>query len=789
MKKYLVSILFLIICSSSIHAQVRRLSGVIFGDNNEVVNYAAISLLSKDSVVLDGTLTNPDGSYLLKVREGKFFIKIQALGFQPILQDIIISSSDTKKDFHLLTNTVALDEVVVVSKKPLIKREADRLIFDANSVAAGSNSAFDILKNVPGVIVSNDDIKILGQDGVKVLINGKDTKMSSSDLSALLKSYQAEQIDKIEVIVTPPSNFDAEGSAGILNIKLKKAKIDYASATVNYAYRYDKYNNNEANVNLLYNKNRVNASLNIGGNSGKYQYLETNTEEHNNYDRKNLSHSLNDATAYNCRGNIDYQVNNSLLIGALASYNRNKSKIDLDGESAFYSKNITTMDSILLSESPNNTMTDNYRGNLYFDIKIDSLGKTIHIDVDYLHSKYDSKKQFASKSYSDDMQYIGGNFGFNNDNNREVGSLSSSVDCVLPYRSFELNFGAKISLSKTDNIIQYYNQPSLEDQNDKFRFNENIYAIYGGFSKEFTKKLSFESGLRVEHTRTKGTSLFDNNSQPSERTYTGIFPTLYLGYALNPNNQFNFSVSSRISRPSFRNINPFTLYTNKYSIVTGKPDLKPSYTYKLNLGYTLKNNFSIDAFYSFRNNGFTQVQKVDDDGLRLNTFWDNVLDVHSVGINNSYFFNKLSWAQIFFVHGLSYEQSRSNSVYTLAKRDVLMYIAMINASVYFNKQKTFTGWLNTSFNSPQKLTTTDLQSTYNINLGCQYSMLKNKLKISMSLNNIVSSHVKGTVNSTDFKMQFDNKYSYPSLNLALTYTLGARLKAKRYSASEMEKRL
>lgn len=542
-------------------------------------------------------------------------------------------------------------------------------------------------------------------------------------------------------------------------------------------------------MNLLYNKNRINASLNLGGNSGKHQYLETNNEEHNSYDRKNLSHSLNDATAYNCRGNIDYQVNSSFLIGALVSYNRNRSKIDLNGESVFYSKNITTMDSILLSESPSNTMTDNYRGNLYFDIKIDSLGKMIHIDIDYLHSKYDSKKLFTSESYNTDMQDVGGVFGFNNDNNREVGSLSSSVDCVLPYRYFELNFGAKISLSKTDNIIQYYNRPSLEDQNDNFRFNEYIYAIYGGFSKELTKNFSFESGLRVEQTRTKGISLFGNNTNQSERTYTGIFPTLYLGYALNPNNQFNFSVSSRISRPSFRNINPFTLYTNKYSIVTGKPDLKPSYTYKLNLGYTLKNNFSIDAFYSFKNNGFTQVQKVGDDGLMVNTFWDNVLDVHSVGINNSYFFNKLNWAQIFLVHGLSYEQSRSNSVYTLSKRDVLMYIAMINASVYFNKQKTFTGWLNASFNSPQKLTTTDLQSTYNINLGCQYSILENKLKISMSLNNIVSSHVKGTVNSMDFEMQFDNKYSYPALNLALTYTLGARLKAKRYNASEIENRL
>ena len=787
--KRLLFCIFLPFSLSILHAQPSYLSGTIFEENNKVINYASITLFSKDSVFIVGALTEQDGSYLLKTDPGEYLLQVQALGFQKISQTINIPSYVIKKNFYLFSDTVALDEVVVVTKKPLIKREADRIIFEANSIAAGANDALDILKNVPGVIVSNDGIKILGQQGVKVLINEKDTKVNDNDLAALLKSYQAEQIDKIEVILAPPSKFDAEGSAGILNIKLKRAKIDYLSSTLNYAYSDDNYGVHELNANFIYNRNRINAALNLGGASGKTQYREQNREEHDRYDRKNLSKALNNTDAYNFRGNVDYRVTEALLVGALATYNKNKNNRNLDGESAFYPSNSFILDSLLLSENPGSKITDNYRGNIYSELKMDSLGKKINIDIDYIYSEYSSESQFESKSYRDNMQYIGGDYGFNNDNSREVNSFTTAVDFTLPYKNYTISFGAKISLSKTENIINYYNQPSLEDQNDDFRFDENIYALYADFSKDLTEKLSFKSGLRVEHTLTKGKNRFINNSLQNKEEYTRFFPTLYFGYKLNPEHQFNFSISSRISRPSFRNINPFVLYTGKYSTVSGKADLKPSYVYKINLGYTLKGNFTVDAFYSYKTDGFTQIQKMDADNLTLNTFWDNVLDVHTIGINNSCFFNKIKWLQLFFVHGLNYERSHSNSVYTISQRDILMYIAMLNSSVFLNNRKTFTCWLNASYNSTEKLATTDLQSMYNINLGCQYKTLDNNLKISMSLNNIIASHVKGNINSPDFKMYFDNKYNYSTVKLSLTYTIGAKLRGKRYQNTEIENRL
>lgn len=778
---------------SQVYAQTGMLYGKITDKKGQIIEYANVLLLSNDSTFIEGTVVDGEGNYSIKIAPGKYLLHVRAMGFKDIFKKIDLPKEGLKLLFYMDTNIYVLNEIVVTSKSPLVKREADKIIFEASNIAPGSNDALDILKNMPGVVITNDEVKILGQKGVKILINDRELKMNTKEFLTLLKTYQAEQVDKIEVMTTPSSKFDAEGSAGILNIKLKKAKIDYISTVFNYAYNYDKYHINSASANFIYNKNRINISLNGYGTFGKSRYEETNQEEYDSYNRKSSSNSINNNQTYNLRGNIDYQINARATVGALAIYNKNNSNNKLNGKSGFYSKTEFKLDSLLLSENPYKSTNENYRIGIYSDIKVDTFGKKIHFDLDYLHTNHNSEKIFLSKTYDPFMNHIGGNYGFNNDNIQNINALTSSVDFILPFKGITLNLGAKISLAKTKNKIHYYNQPLLENQNDTFFFTENIYALYAEISKKFSHKLTFKSGLRVEHTYTLGLNKdMHTNSvkqNKSSDTYTRLFPVLYLGYKLHEDHLLNFSLSSRISRPSFRNINPFVLYTNKYSTVSGKSDLKPAYTYKVNLGYTFKGNFSIDGFYSYKVNGFTQVQKADVSNLTIHTFWDNVLNIHTIGINNSYLFNKINWMQMFLIHGINYETSKSSSKYTISTRSSLSYIAMINTSFFFNKEKTCTGWLNVSFNSPERLATTDLRSRYNLDIGGQYGLLDNKLKVALSCNSIISSHVKGNVNSNNFKMSFDNIYNYPTVKLSITYILGAKLSGKRYSNSEIQDRM
>uniref|UniRef100_A0AB33JHV9 Outer membrane beta-barrel family protein n=1 Tax=Prevotella sp. GTC17260 TaxID=3236796 RepID=A0AB33JHV9_9BACT len=788
---FVFTILTLVV--SHVHAQTALLHGTVLDKDERVIDYANVLLLSRDSAFIKGTMVDQQGQYSISIEPGKYLVQVKAMGFKAILQPVEISSGGLEQTFRLSMSDFSLKEIVVTSKTPLVKREADKLIFDANQVAPASHDALDILKNVPGVVVTNDDIKILGQQGVKVLINGKEQKLGIQEFLILLKSYQAEQVDKIEVMTTPPSRFDAEGSAGLINIKLKKNKIDYMSTTLNYGYQYDKYHTNTANINFIYNRNRLNFSLNGYGAFGKSRYKETNQEEYEMYNRQSTSHSISKNNNYNFRGNIDYQLTPNTTIGALGTYSRNKNNTNLDGTSKFYSKTEQQIDSILLSKNPGHVTTDNYRLGTYLDATLDTLGRKVHFDVDYLRSTYDAEKTFSSTTHNPLTNHTSGNYGFNNDNDRSINAVTSALDFILPFKHYTVNLGAKLSLAKTKNKINYYNQPALEDQNDLFYFTENVYSLYAELSKTFSPKLSFKSGLRLEHTYTKGKNrdTAHNHSPLKETsdTYTRLFPVLYLGYNPHEDHQFNLSLSSRISRPSFRNINPFVLYTNKYSTVSGKPDLKPAYTYKVNLGYTLQGNFNLDLFYSYSTDDFTQVQKADVAHKTLHTFWDNVLDSHIIGINNSYFFDKIDWMQLFLIHGITYETSKSKSLYTIPTRKSLSYIAMMNTSFFFNQAKTFTGWMNASYSSPQNLATTDTKATYNLDLGAQYALLDRKLKIALSLNSILSSHVRGNVNSPDFKMSFDNTYSYPTLNLSITYILGAKLSGKRYSNTEIQERM
>ncbi len=604
---FVLAILFL--ASSHIQAQTGLLHGTVLDENKHVIDYANVLLLSNDSTFIEGTVVDQQGHYSLDVVPGKYLLHVKALGFTDILQPVNVPAEGLERTFCMSMNHVALHEVVVTSKIPLVRREADKIIFDASSIAPTSNDALDILKNVPGVVITNGQVRILGQEGVKILINDREQKIGMNEFLALLKSYQAEQVDKIEVMTTPSSKFDAEGSAGILNIKLKKNRIDYMGATLNYGYAYDKYHVNSANVNFIYNKNRVNISLNGYGNWSKSRYEESNQEEYKSYNRRSTSNAINNDATYNLRGSIDYQISSKATMGALATYNRSKGENELDGTSEFYAKATFQTDSLLLSENPHDVTNENYRIGTYLDIKVDTLGKKIHFDLDYLHSNYHSEKVFLSKTYDPLMNDIGGHYGFNNDNGRSINAVTSAIDFILPFKSYTFNLGAKISLAKTKNRIDYYNHTLLDDQKDDFFFTENIYALYADFSKTFSRKLSFKAGLRLEHVYTLGENKekSDNDPQRNSDSYTRLFPVLYLGYTPHEEHRFNLSLSSRISRPSFRNINPFVLYTNKYATVSGKPDLKPAYTYKLNLGYTLKGNFSIDGFYSYRANGFTQV--------------------------------------------------------------------------------------------------------------------------------------------------------------------------------------
>ena len=283
-------------------------------------------------------------------------------------------------------------------------------------------------------------------------------------------------------------------------------------------------------------------------------------------------------------------------------------------------------------------------------------------DVDYLRDNRDENMGFLSKTLLPDGTEIPGtNFDYNYLQHRKVDVVSSALDFILPFEKYKITAGAKVSFTNTRNGINYDTSDPTLVQDDYFRYKEQIYALYADYSREYSERFSMQLGLRMEHTRTTGIS--EAKDTEDKHDYTRLFPTVYLLYSPTDGHALNFSFSNRISRPSQNMVNPFPFYQNKYTYACGREDLKPSYTYNAELGYTLKNNFNVSAYYSYSDDVFFQVVDLDAETNVTSFLWENFMQTHAFGLNNSYTF-RTKWLQTYAQHGVSYRRTTSSAATT-----------------------------------------------------------------------------------------------------------------------------
>lgn len=783
-KKFTATCLFLLMffvngyaLSSAPQEQGYVLSGRIKDETNKSVDFANIICYKQDTVYLTGCLTDTLGQFKLVLSPGTYKLSVGKTGYQQREQEITVYNNVDIGNIYLKSG-LEIDEVVVFGSKQFIKREVDRLVFNVEKIATGNITALDILKNTPGIIVTND-VRMLGKGALKVMINGKDVNLSGQDLISIIQSYNAGSVDQIELITTPPSKYDAEGDVGLLNIVLKKTPNDYLGGNIGYAHSYAKHHFNEINAGVIFSRKQLSATLNIGGGLGKTDYEERNIRHFPDITWKSTSATLNDNKYYSLRGNLDYALPKDWIIGIQFSYSSNRNKRDDDRKDLIYEE--TQLDYYKKGYFGSSQPGGNYVANFHADKKLDQKGKNMRLDVDYCGTYFKKRATNISHDFSPNNELVpDSEFGYKNLYEYDFRSFSSSLDFDLPFEKISLSTGAKVSFSEADNTLKYYEQTSLDDQDDVFNYQENIYALYLDVARKFNDKWSLKGGLRAEYTHTNAKSILLNSS--NKDNYIQLFPTVFLGYRPSKSHSLNMSLSTRVSRPGFRNVNPFRLIVDENTSNQGTPGLKPSLTYKTNIGYTYKGNFNIELYYAYQDEVFTQVSHLDKETNSLTTIWENAMRKHIWGFNNFYIFQGGKWLESVIMHGLSYEKTISYTSTTLPQTDYWLYIIALNNRFILNRMKTLIMTLNLSYTTPQKTAVQYIDSTYDISAGIQYSILKNKLRFGLNLYNIFTSNVKGVTYSNNMKMSFDNKYSYRLLKISVNYNFGAKL-SKRYRNS------
>ena len=774
-------------------AQTYRLSGCVQDENRQPVEVANVLLKqAKDSTYITGMLTDTQGCFSFDQPLGEYLLHITLIGSEDLYVPVVLQGNKNVGELTLKSSSALLDEVTVTAARPVIKRLVDRVVFDAhNTIASAGGSALDLLREVPGLQVGQNSIGIIGKGGIKVYINDRETKLSGDELIDYLRSYDASQILKVEVITTPPSKYDAAGNAGIINIRLKSRPKDYVGGTASASYSVgEKDNYGYGGINLNLSKGRVSSFLNGGTTQGNYETREKNYR----YFPQNTWNSRADYTNYMnsfyLQGGVDVSLERDWTVGMQAIYNHSAPKPNNAlSWTEVYDASTAVLDSLLYSNSDKDTGSDRLNLNFHTDKVWDDKGKKMTWDVDYLRDNRDENMGFLSKTLLPDGTEIPGtNFDYNYLQHRKVDVVSSALDFILPFEKYKITAGAKVSFTNTRNGINYDTSDPTLVQDDYFRYKEQIYALYADYSREFSERFSMQLGLRMEHTRTTGIS--EAKDTEDKHDYTRLFPTVYLLYSPTDGHALNFSFSNRISRPSQNMVNPFPFYQNKYTYACGREDLKPSYTYNAELGYTLKNNFNVSAYYSYSDDVFFQVVDLDAETNVTSFLWENFMQTHAFGLNNSYTF-RTKWLQTYAQHGVSYRRTTSSAATTSPEEKGWAYNASLRNTFFFNEKKTLLATLSGSYSSRQYQGIYLMSPTYSVSAGMLYRLLNNKLSLSLNVNNLFVSHSKLETMSNGLKIIADNQFAFTGFRIGVSYTFGGdiRSKGQRNSNEDIQRRL
>lgn len=517
--------------------------------------------------------------------------------------------------------TKKIEEVVI--KKQVFKKQSDRFVYDvAASPVTKGNNTFDLLKQTPLLSTTDDKtLKIAGKNNALIYINGRKTNMDAESLTQFLKNTPAENIQKIEVITVPGSEFQVESSDGIINIVLKKKMSDGTSGNMRMSNSQNKYNASSASFSVNYRKDKLGISANLSG--GENIQAQSYILRNGNDLVKNESVGDIDDPNKNLGGylNFDYQLNDKSNLALSWNSWANKSygsTVELLNTLNIY-KPDGSLDKTDLTRSSNLENARNYNNsvNLNYELKTDSLGSKLNLNAAYL-----IYKRFQNSDNKTIVENPAGVFTQLRQNVLQdipqiINNFSSTVDYIQKFKhDFTVSVGGNFNATKTDNdtknFFNYYdangNLKSIDPDLNHFIYDEQIYGAYITFEKKFSDKFSGKVGTRYEITRSLGTSeIPDQPMQEFERNYNNLLPYLSLNYAINDKNNISYAFSSRMRRPSFWELNPVKNILTEDNYTQNNPFVKASSTYNQELTYMFKNSYFLILNHSYFKDIITQV--------------------------------------------------------------------------------------------------------------------------------------------------------------------------------------
>ena len=820
-------------------AEMAIIKGKVVNERNEPVEYATAVLLNPATgAVVKGEVCNATGEFnISRIEKGEYVLSVSMVGYKKVDTEKMVvdgKRSVIERTIVLNEHTELLKTVEVVGKKEYVEQTVDKMVINPEaSATTASENVFEILQKLPGVSIdNNDNITLKGMQGVRVLIDDKPTYLSAAQLASWLKSMQGKDVDRIEIIENPSARYDAEGNSGIINIKTKHIKAPGFNGTVNggltlsNGYRpqaapdfdaaitgsapaFSNFTNSQAvpagnnlansqaapdftnssaaplggnggiNLNMNYGK------VNLYGSYSNYHWAGWSTMDairrYTGTELMGASQLIRNVdssrgSSHNYKAGADYNIAKNQVVSVMVRGNRGSRKETMHNQTDFRNKQ-QLADSLLITDSEGNNNWSNTTYNMNYKWDIDTLGQSLLVDVDY------ARFHFGSSNTQDGSYYLPSGTYLNNDllvitsQGNDISIFSSKLDHVWPIsKQLNLESGLKMSAVTTDS---YIDMDGTLTQHDHFIYEEDIMAAYVNARWQLNKT-SLQLGLRLENTRSKGTSV--TASEVNDTSYLKLFPSLFVQQQLNDKQNLNFRYSYRIGRPNYQHLNPFRWMIDPYTFNLGNPNLKPQFTHTAGLTHSYNNKLISALGFNYTDGLFTEIIRQNDEERTVYQTMENLNSSLDVTISETLQFQPARWWRFNGTVTGMYKTISLDADEPLSK-----FSFMGNMSNTFNLPANIDFEVSGRYSSSQLVSNVTVRPRYSLDLGVQRKFFDNNGTLKLAVTDVFNTNTGSAyARHANVDIEVANHWNSRRLNLTFSYRFGKdnfKTRANRTTAS------
>jgi iron complex outermembrane receptor protein len=593
------------------------------------VNKATVTLLNLDSSVVAVDLTDNNGKVIFsKAAAKQYIIRVSNIGNKTVWRNIDLSkrSGLIEETIRMEADILLLKDVSVTAKKPAVQFLPDKTVVNVEaSISSAGATVMDVLEKSPGITIGRDGTIIMkGKPQVMVLIDGKQTQLTGTDLQAYLSGLSASQVSTIELIDNPGARYDAAGNAGIINIKTKTNKQKGFNGSLSLSLGQGYYTKSNNSINLNYRFGKLNLFANYGVRLGMERmniwalrkYKDANGNDSLLLQQPNLT--TQDITSHNLKTGLDFFATKNTTLGIVFTGNINDREVGsfstIDWMSPSYH-----IDSTIITSGTRHIRFERAGINMNARHVIDASSE-ISGDVDFIKFNINGDQYFQTQ-LSAPGSTIAATKGYIPSS---LDIFTGKLDYSKRFKQLTWEAGLKTAITKTDNLANYYFHDGTAWQADlsrsnHFLYDESINSLYSSIDEQ-QAKWHWQLGMRYEFTSYKANQLGNSVVKDSsfKRNYGSLFPSGFVSYSADSNNTFTLRIGRRIDRPQFQNLNPFLVTINKYTFEGGNPFIKPQYTWNFELTHNYKGILSTGISYSYLKDYFSQIFIIDSNNSNVN---------------------------------------------------------------------------------------------------------------------------------------------------------------------------